>query len=499
MEITGDERPLNDLAAKALHGLDAARKQVRDRPMLSLAIAGFAVSAVVVVAGGRVGAARSTRALTSWFGLQDARGANAGDRLPGAVMLAAVAVLILLWILTLEVIRRLRQSEARVWWLVAAWMMPFAIGPPLADTGVYSYAAFGLLQRAGHDPYAAGPAALHNSPVLAAIDPASRGVPSSAGPLGSLLQHLSVSIGAGGALAAVIALRVVGVLAAIAIGRLGAEVGGARRSQALAICALNPLVLLFVVSSPHLDGLMAAVGLAALAAAGRRRWLTAVALACVAGSVTAQGFVLVPIIITVHYLRRGAISAWRLVVRDVAVAVAVTAAAGLAQPDGFGWVRTVSKQFGVHTPFAIASVTGQVLAPIVPGASYDDLAASGRITALIAAAATIGYLLATARHRTLERTAGYALLALGLLAPSSYPWYLLWGVLLLAPTATGARRVWVIALCAAGCLLMPVGFSTRAGDVVTAVGLGVLAAVTSVVLYVAYRRPPPAETVSAGG
>ncbi|MDQ2795670.1 MAG: hypothetical protein M3Y06_00650 [Actinomycetota bacterium] len=493
MDNSGPERELNDLAVKALQGLDAARRFVQSRPMPFLGVAGFAVSAVVVAAGGRVGAARSTRALTTWLGLQDPHGLTAADRLPGGIMLAAVVVLVLLWILALEVIRRTRQRVSRVWWLTGAWVMPFALGPPLMDTAVYTHAAFGLIQRAGHDPYVRAPSSLHDVPIVAAIDPGSRGVPSSAGPLGSLLQHLSISVGNGSALSAVIILRVAGVLAAIVIGRLAVDMGGSRGGEALAACALNPLVLLYVVSSPHLDGLMVAVALGAIASATQRRWVSAMVLACVAGSITAQGFVLVPILVVAHVLGRRTMPAWRLVGRDVAIAVVVTAGAGLVQPGGFGWAWTVSKQFAVHTPFAIASAIGQVLAPVVRGASYDDLAASGRITAVTAAVCTIVYLVVTVRHRALERTVGYSLLALGLLAPSLYPWYLLWGVLCLAPTAIGTRRVWVVALSAGACVLMPGGFSNRAAEGITGVALGVIALVTAAVLYGVHRRVVLAE------
>lgn len=491
---------MNDLAEKALQGLDVARRQVRDRPMLSLAVVGFLVSAAVVVTGGRAGATRASRGLTTWLGLDNPRGAKLGDVGRASLMLAAVVVLIALWLLALEVIRRTRQPESRVWWLVAAWTTPFALGPPLMDTSVYTSAAFGLIQRAGHNPYDVTPSSLGHASVVAAIEPGQRGVPSSAGPLGSLLQHLAVSASGGGALGAVIALRVLGVLAAIAIGRLAADIGGRRGGEALALTGLNPLVLLYVVSSPHLDGAMVAVGLGAVVAADQRRWLRSVALACVAGSISGQGFVLVPIIVTVHCLGRRTAPLWKVLGRDVLVAAAVTVAAGLVQPGGFGWLRTVSKQFSVNTPYAVASGIGQVLSPIVEGASYDDLAASGRITAMTAAVCTIVYLVATARHRSLERTAGYALLALGLLAPSLNPWYLLWGTLFLAPTAVGIRRTWVLALCSAACVLAPVGFAERTGQVVTAVALGTIAVGITVVLVQDHRRTMAASgAISAEG
>jgi alpha-1,6-mannosyltransferase len=394
-----------------------------------------------------------------------------------------------LWLLVVEVVRRSRQPESRVWWVAAAWAAPFAVGPPLMDTSVHSYVAYGLLQRAGHDPYTTPPSRLGDSPIVAAIDPGARGVPSSAGPLGTLLQHLSVSISSGNALATVIVLRVVGILAVIWIGRLSADLAGTRRSEALSMCVLNPLVLLYFISVPHLDALMVALVLAALAAANQRRWLVAVALACLAGSVSAQGFIVVPVIIAAHWLGRRSIAAWRLVGRDVLVAAATIAAAGLIQPGGFGWLWTVSKQFSSHTPFAVASAIGEILKPIVRGASYDDLAAGGRITAMTAAVCTIVYLIATARRRALERTAGYALLALALLAPILNPWYLLWGTLCLAPTAvSGPRRIWVLSLCATACVLTPPGFSRMLTNGITAVAVSLAAVIVIVLLIIDDRR-----------
>ncbi|HEV7205326.1 MAG TPA: polyprenol phosphomannose-dependent alpha 1,6 mannosyltransferase MptB [Jatrophihabitans sp.] len=478
---------MNDLAEKALHGLDVARRRVRDQPMPYLAGLGFVTSSAVVVAGARVGAARATRGLTTWLGLENPRGARAGDSLPGTVMLAALVALLLLWLLVVELVRRTRQPESRVWMVGLVWLAPFAIGPPLLDTSVYSYAAYGLLQRAGRDPYVDSPSDLGRAHLVAAIDPGARGTPSSAGPLGTMLQHLSVSISSGSALGAVLVLRALGVVAAIMIGRLAAELAGSRRAEAVSLTALNPLVLLYVVSSPHLEGTMLALVLAALVAANQRRWLRAVALASVAAAITGQAFVVVLVIVVAHRLGRRS-GGWRRLGRDVLVAAGITLAAAVGQPGGFGWVPAIGKQFSAHPPFTIAGAIGRMLSPIVQDASFDDLAAGGRITALAAAACAIGYLLVTARQRAVERTAGYALLTIGLLAPVLNPWYLLWGTLCLAPVATGPRRTAVIALCVTGCLLTPPGFSGGVSDAITGVALVLVAGVVAGVLVVGHRR-----------
>jgi hypothetical protein len=473
---------MNDLAEKALHGLHVARGALWARPMLSFAAAGLVVGCVAVVAGGKVGAARATHPLTSWFGLENRHVRHTADWPAGTVLLAAIFTLVLLWIALALVVHRTAPARRRVWGVAAAWAAPFAVGPPLMDTTVYSYVAFGLVQRNGHNPYAGGVSQLGDVPIVNAVEPAARDTPSGSGPLSTLVQHFAVSAGAGNAIAAVVVLRVIGVLAAIGIARLAEELVPRHRSRAVALTLPNPLVLLYVVSAAHLDGLLVVFALGALVAVRQRRWLAAVALAALAGSVGGPGFVLVPIVVVMHWLGRRGQPGWQVLGRDLPVAAAIIAAAGFAATDGFGWARTMHKQFAAHTPYSITGAVVHLFDPVVRSASYDDLAAGARITALTALACTLGYLLISARYRPVDRTAGFALLALALLAPVLYPWYLLWGTLCLAPRAAGPRLVAVFALSAAGCALMPAGFGPTAGYAVTGGLLFAVAAATGAVL-----------------
>jgi hypothetical protein len=393
-------------------------------------------------------------------------------------MLAAVAALVMLWLGVVAFVRRRDQPEGRVWWVAGAWSVPFVLGPPLMGTSVQTYVAFGLLQRHGLSPYDFGPNRLGGDHIVAAIEPSMRGTPSAAGPLGSLIQHLAVTVAAGSALGAILVLRAAALIAAVVIGRLAAELGGAFRSRALTLTVLNPLLLLYIVSAARLEGVMLALTLAALITAGQRRWLVSVAVICLAGSVIGEAFVVLPAILAVHWLGRRTVPTWLLLGRDLLVAAVTTVAAGLVVPDGFGWMQTVTKQFSAHTPFSVAGAIAKLLSPIVRGASYDDLAAGARITAVTAMVCLIAYLIGTARQRALERTAGYALLALGVLSPVLYPWYLLWGTICLAASANGTRLVAVLALCAAGCVLTPPGFTPTTTNVITAVALAVVAVVT---------------------
>ena len=488
---------MNDLAEKALHGLDVARRAMVARPLRSFAVLGFAIAAVLVVAGARVNAQQPTRPLSGWFGLQSSHGAPSSHWLPGAIMLAAVVALALLWLGVVRFVRRHDEPESRIWWLAGAWALPFVVGPPLLGTTVQTYVAFGLLQRHGHSPYDFGPARLGPNAVVAAIDPAVRDTPSSAGPLGTFVQHLAVSISAGSALGSLLVLRGLAVVCTAFIGRLAADLAGPSRARALSLTVLNPLVLLYIVSAARLDGLLLVFVLAALSAAGQRRWPAAVALACLAGSVSGQGFLLVPAVFAVHLLGRRSVPVWLLLGRDLLVAAVTTTVAALVVSDGFGWLWTVSKQFSAHPPYSVASAIAKLLTPIVRGASYDDLAAGARITVITAMVCVVVYLVVTARQRALERTAGYALLALALLAPVLYPWYLLWGVVCLAPTATGARRVAVLALSVVGCLLNPPGFSDTTTNVLSGIALAVTAVVL-VALPSVRRATRPQPVISSG-
>lgn len=474
---------MNDLAEKALHGLEIARREVCARPMLGFAALGLAFSSVILVFGSEVGAAQAARPLTTWFGLQDTRTARPGVILPGALLLGGIVALLLTWLVVVAFVRRTGQPERRVWGVAAAWAAPFAIGPPLMNTTAYSYVAFGLLQRHGHSPYTSVPSDLGDLPVVSAISAGGRATPSGVGPLGTLVQHLAVSVGAGNALAAVIILRLIALLAVIASGRLVAELARRQRAGAVSMVILNPLVLLYVVSALHLDGLLAIFVLASVLAATRQRWGPAVVYGCLAGLVSGQGYLVLPFVFAMHWFgRRETRPAWwRLIGQDIVLAAVTITAVSLAATDGFGWFAATRKQFAAHTPFSVAGATVKILNPIVRGASSDDLIAGARVAAFIAMACVLGYLLVSVLQRPLEQTVGFALLAAALLAPVLYAWYLLWGVLCLVPRADRPRRIAVLALCSAGCLLNPPGFSTVTTNVLTGIALALVAGATALV------------------
>jgi hypothetical protein len=468
---------MSELNRGTLRAAVFVRDQIRSHPATALAFSGFVAATVIVVAGGRVGTVKATIPLTDWMGLLSVQGRRTGDYLPGALMLAGIIALIGLWIIAIRLHRSGGGSERRVWFVAGAWSVPFVIGPPMLSNDVWTYAAQGVMLRNGLDPYSVGPSALGNVHVVAAVDPAWRSVPSPYGPLATTVQHLAIAISGGSPLGAAIVFRALGVACFIAIGLLAADLAGPRRVQALTLTILNPLLLLHVVSGAHLEGIMCALLLGALVAANQRRWLLAVVLACAAGSVKAPAFIAVLAIIAMHNEGYRGWLAWRVTARDIALAVVSVLGMTVIVHNGWGWLQALNTPTLGHTPLAPASLIGDLFDPVVRAASFDDLAAGGRITTGLAAICIVIYLTVTARRRALARTIGYGLLAVGLLGPVVYPWYLLWAVVCLAPTARSTHRDWIVVISAFACVLNPPGFTSTISTNLSIAGLVIATAI----------------------
>jgi alpha-1,6-mannosyltransferase len=442
----------------------------------AVAAAGFVVSALIVVAGGRTGTVRVTIPLTTWFGLLTGGGYQQGESIvPGVLLITSVAALALLWLWVARGPHPATSTETRVWAIAGAWALPLVVGPPLLSSDVYTYAAQGQLVSRGLDPYTIGPAALGNVPATQAVDPAWRNVPSPYGPLATWLEHEAALLG-GGPLGAVVVLRLVAVASVAAIGVLAASLAGTRRIPALTLTVLNPLVLLQIVSPAHLEGALCALLLGALLAARRGSPRLAVALACAAGAVKAPALLAVPAIIAWQRGTSSGRAGWLGAARDSLTAAVACTGLLLLVPHGWGWLPALTTPTLGYTAGAPASLLGDLLHAMIPWASFDDLAAAGRVVALLAAGCIVVYLVGTVRRRALELTVGLSLLAIALLSPVIYPWYLLWGLLCLAPITRGLQRSLVLLACASASVLALPGLPGLPADLLAG-GFAVLAVI----------------------
>ena len=443
-------------------------RRTRQHPTAVVAAAGFAASALTVLSGGRSATVPGAIPLTTWFGILSSGGYRpGGDPMRGLLLLAGIFGLVLLWLSVVLRPHAATSTERRTWAIAGAWSVPLLVGPPLLSSDVYTYAAQGMLVDRGRDPYSVGPSALGNVRAVAALDPAWRGVPSPYGPVATRFEHLAVVLGGGGPLGAVIVFRLVAAGCVVAIGLLAADLAGPHRIQGLVLTVLNPLVLLQVISAAHLEGLVCALLLGALVAVRRGNAMLGIVLACVAGAVKAPAFVAVVAIIAAQRQGQTGRRAWRGSARDVTAAVAVCGALTMLVPHGWGWVDALRTPALGYTPLAPASLVGDLFKPIIQAASFDDLAAGGRTVALLAAGCIVGYLALSGRRRPLEATVGLGLIAVALLSPVIYPWYLLWGALCLAPVARRYDRDVLVLTCAVGCVVAAPGLSRLAADLIS--------------------------------
>ena len=441
------------------------------RVTLVYALAGLTASTLVVLGGGRIGPVRSATALTSWFGVLSRDSYQPGDSpVPGLLLVAGLFGLVLLWVPLVRRAHPATHTEHQVWAIAGAWSLPLVLGPPLLSSDVYTYVAQGMLVGRGLDPYSVGPSALGAAPAAAAVDPTWRSVPSPYGPLATWTQHFAVVVGGGTPLGGVIVLRIVAVACVVAIGLSAAALAGSHRIPALTLTILNPLVLLQIISAEHLEGILCALLLGALVAKRHGNRTLAVVLACAAAAVKAPAVVAVAAIVARQRPQRA--PAWRDGLRDGGVAVLAAVGLTMLVPHGWGWIPALNTPALGYTPAAPASLVGDLFKPIVRPASFDDLSMAGRTAALLAAGLIVAYLTATAQRRLLEMTVGLGLLAVAVLSPVIYPWYVLWGVLCLAPVARGRLREALIVVCASASVLAAPGLPRLTADLV---GLGAVA------------------------
>ncbi|GAB2468943.1 putative hexosyltransferase [Jatrophihabitans fulvus] len=402
----------------------------------AVALAGFVAACLAVVAGGRAFTGTSVPP-TRWLGLIPERGWRAGDSpVWGVLLWAGIVGLSLAWVAML----RLRPPLRTAWTLAAAWAAPFVVGPPLVSKDVYAYAAQALMLRRGLDVYTDSPKALTGggdaARALAAVDPRWQSSESPYGPATTLLLR---AIGAvtGDPTVAVVLLRAVAVLSVAALAVVATRLASTRTADTVVLIALNPLVLVHALSAAHVEALMCALLVASLVVAQRRRYEVAVALACLAGLVKAPAFLAVGPIVLWHVLGTPlpARDRVRRLAVDAAIALVTVVVVSTVTPHGWGWIGNLS------TPTQgdpTSSITGNL-----------RLGTVGQALGALAALAIVAYLLTTFRRRTLAATTGYGLLAVAFLLPVTYPWYALWGVVCVLPSATGRVRTALVALCVA--------------------------------------------------
>jgi hypothetical protein len=342
----------------------------------------------------------------------------------------------------------------RMMWVFALWALPMLVIAPLFSRDVYSYAAQGEMVSHHINPYLYGPNQLGNNSYTAPVDSLWGNAPAPYGPLFLQLDGLFTRVTFHNELATVVLLRVlslVGVLLIAACVPRLARLYHRDGAELFTLMVLNPVTLLHLIGGAHNDALMLGLLVAGVTAAKEKRPIVGIVLCALATAIKAPAAVG---ILYVGWSWLGSQASIRDRLRPVVTAGLLGAGVlgffSYVSGLGWGWVTILG------TPGAVRSWTAPTtsVALAVTGVSHFvhiGLSLSGVLTVtrflglLAAGIAAVWLLLNSDRIGTLK-CLGITLLLFVALGPVVQPWYLSWGLILLAPVALGRLRSLIIGL-----------------------------------------------------
>jgi alpha-1,6-mannosyltransferase len=430
------------------------------------------------------------------------------------VFYAGVAALVTAWLGLGWELRRPGALGMRTLVVIGAlWCVPLALGPPLFSRDVYSYLAQGTLLHLGHNPYQVTPLTLGHlgqGHIMNAVSHTWLRTTAPYGPLflllvGWLVAAAGYKVVLGAVLVRLLALLGVALLI-VALPPLARKVGGDPR-RAVWLIALSPLVLFQLVSPGHNDILMAGVMAVGIAAA--LRWpLVGIAICALAATIkvpAAAGAAFIAVAWAWH--TEGNWNRARVLVQSAIVFAAVLAVISAVTGVGASWISSglFSTPGKVHLAITPATSLGYTTATLLRDAG---VAIGGHTLAAIFARVTFGltgvyalWLLYRVRRPTLVRYLGVLLVAAAVFGPAAWPWYLCWGLVLLAACPKGALWLAIPAVLVAGAVVVEPN-----GILVLSIGAApfvliayVVIAVFAVVYVRKQRRAPPVDGPPAVG
>lgn len=365
-----------------------------------------------------------------------------------------LVLLMRVWLRLSEVMKNHPGSPIKqLWKILALWSVPMIIAPPLFSRDVFSYAAQGEMTSYHLSPYILGPFSLGSSPYVAPVDPLWGNAPAPYGPLFLWIDGTITRITHHNHLATVVGLRLLEVAAVALMAYalpLLARAMGRSAGEAFVLGALNPLVLLTLIGGAHNDALMAAFLTLGIAKAMQKKPLWGFFFCACAAAIKAPaalGMVYVAWTCVSPYVSRrerirpflyaGVIGAFVLGVS--------TWMAGF----GFGWVKNLLSNGTVRSWAAPATGVGMAITSVSHGlgigVSETSILSVTRTLGLLLAVALCLWLLLNANRRGWVRSLGVSLLLLVVLGPVVQPWYLVWGIVLLATSYVGREHFWILA------------------------------------------------------
>jgi hypothetical protein len=382
------------------------------------------------------------------------RSTDIGMFVSHAAVILGGAVLLQAWlVLGSDVLAGHVRDVRRLWGVLAIWVAPLLLAPPLFSRDVYSYFAQGKLVLKGIDPYTNGVASIPGW-FPDGVDPMWQQTPTPYGPVWLALARGVAALVGDNPFLAVIAFRLLAVagvaLLAYYVPRLAFH-GGIDASKALWLGVLNPLVLMHFVLGAHNDALMVGLLVAGLCLAIERRPVVGVVLITMAAMIKPIGLLAIPFAGLVWAGTRAdtrqRVVAW---VKSGAVAGVTYVAFAALVGGSLGWIRALTTPGEVRTwlspATAVGMLTGNVARWVGLGDHVDLTVTVMRIIGELAAIAIVAWLLLKPQGRTPVQALAWAFLAVVALGPVLQPWYLLWILPLVAASGLSPRQLQIVLL-----------------------------------------------------
>ncbi len=342
----------------------------------------------------------------------------------------------------------------RMMWVFALWATPMLVIAPLFSRDVYSYAAQGEMVSHHMSPYVYGPFQLGNNAYTAPVDTLWGNAPAPYGPLFLQIDGFFARVTMHNELATIILLRLLSLVGVLMIARCVPRLARLYHrdgAELFTLMVLNPVTLLHLIGGAHNDALMLGLLVTGLTAAKEKRPVAAIVLCALATAIKAPAAVG---ILYVGWSWLGPEASTRDRIRPVVTAGLIGAGVleffSYVSGLGWGWVTTLG------TPGTVRSWTAPTtgIAMLVTGIAHFahlGLGLGGVLTVArffgLLTAAVIGvWLLFNSDRIGTLKALGITLLLFVILGPVVQPWYLSWGLILLAPVALGRLRSLIVGL-----------------------------------------------------
>jgi hypothetical protein len=336
----------------------------------------------------------------------------------------------------------------------ALWSLPVLVIAPLFSRDAYSYAAQGEMVSHHMNPYLYGPFELGNNSYTAPVDPLWGNAPAPYGPMFLQVDGFFARITFHNELATIVLLRLLALVGVLLIAACVPRLARAYHrdsAELFTLMVLNPVTIFHLIGGAHNDALMLGLLVAGVTLAKEKRPIWGIVLCALATAVKA------PAALGILYIGWSWLGP-RIPVRERIRPVVTAGLIGLGilgffsyvSGLGWGWV-TILGTPGVVRSWA-SPTTGLAFAFAgIAHLFHVGIGVSGVLSVtrflglLVAGVAGVWLLFNSDRIGTLKAL-GLTLLLFVLLGPVVQPWYLSWGLILLAPVALGQLRSLVIGL-----------------------------------------------------